>query len=309
MISLPFVVVVTLNWNGQSFLKDCVDSILASDYTNLHLIVVDNGSTDASVELITGHYGSNVRVTLLLNKENLGYSRGMDIGLETGFGALKADYCLVMNNDTILDPMAVSSLVKVAQTDDSIAFVTGKVYYFDQPETFQTVGKKSHPVLVCGGHIGRGEKDVGQYDIDRELDFCDDIFWLVSKQAYDRLGGYDPEFFLQAEDFDWQLRAKKAGLKIMYAHQAKLWHRESMAIGKTSPLKAYYDARNPIIAVLKNCDPMIARGYWNTRVYKNMIPAIFKGALKGEYRISKSMLKGLLSAWNWKHNHRQTQMK
>lgn len=300
MIEQPLVAVVTLNWNGAAFLQECVDSILAADYKSIQVLVVDNGSTDGSMELLDELYGANFLVTVISNKENLGYSKGMNVGLDHGFRKLGADYCLVMNNDTRLDQHAISALVEVAQREANTAFVTGKVYFYNEPDTFQTVGKKKHPVLINGGHIGRGEKDHGQYDEDKELAFCDDIFWLVSKDVYLETYGYDPEFFLQSEDFEWQLRAQKRGFKIMFAHKAKLWHRESMSLGRTSPKKAYYDARNPAIAVMKNCDPHAVKRFLRTRLWKIYLPSIVKQTIKGHFCISFAMIGGLFSAWIWR---------
>ena len=307
MTDNPFVAVVTLNYNGSSFLQECIDSILDSDYSNFKVIVVDNGSQDKSLELLERLYGSNDKVIILKNKKNLGYSKGMNVGLDYGFNNLEADFCLVMNNDTFLDKHAINALVEVAQKDEKIGFVTGKVYYAYNPNVFQTVGKKSDPVLINGGHIGRREVDKGQYDRDCELDFCDDIFWLVSKELYQKTGGYDPEFFLEAEDFDWQLRAKKYGFKIMYSHKAKLWHKESMTIGKSSPLKAYYDARNPMIAIMKNCEPNVVKIFCRNRIFNVMLPSIARHVIKGHIALSYSMTKGLLSVLIWKIKHHKRQ--
>ena len=295
----PLVAVVTLNWNGVHYLQECVDSILASNFTNFRVIVVDNGSKDRSLELLESLYESNPTVFILKNGANLGYSRGMNVGLEYGFNILQADFCLVMNNDTILDKYALTALVDLAQTDNSIAFVTGKVYYYDNPDTFQSVGKKPHPIFISGGHIGRGEKDTGQYDEDHELAFCDDVYCLVSKHVYKSTGGYDPEFFLQYEEFDWQLRVKKAGFRIWYAHKARIWHKESMSIGKVSPQKAYYDTRNSFIAIMKNCDPQVASKYTTQRASKVVLPAIIKHTLKGNFQHSFAIFRGFCSAQCW----------
>ena len=303
MTENPFVAVVTLNYNGSSFLQECIDSILDSDYSNFKVIVVDNYSKDNSLELLERLYGSNDKVIILKNKKNLGYSKGMNVGLDYGFNNLEADFCLVMNNDTFLDKQAISALVEVAEKDEKIGFVTGKVYYADNPDIFQTIGKSSDPGLLCIINTGKGEVDKGQYDRNCELDFCDDIFWLVSKKLYSTIGGYDLEFFLEAEDFDWQLRAKKAGFKIMFAYKAKLWHKVSMVIGKDSPQKAYYDARNPMIAVMKNCEHDIVKKYLRTRTYKIYLPAIIKTALKGKIQKAIYMFAGLFSAFIWKFKH------
>jgi len=303
MTDNPFVAVVTLNYNGSSFLQECIDSILDSDYSNFKVIVVDNGSQDKSLELLERLYGSNDKVIVLKNNKNLGYSEGMNVGLDYGFNNLEADFCLVMNNDTFLDKQAINALVEVAQKDEKIGFVTGKVYYAYNPNVFQTVGKKSDPVLINGGHIGRGEVDKGQYDRDCELDFCDDVFCLVSKEVYLNTSGYDPEFFLEYEEFDWQLRSKKAGFKIMFAHQAKIWHKESMTLNRTNYLRDYYDTRNSIIAIMKNCEPDIVKKYLRTSIYQIYITAILKTALKGKIQKALYMCTGLFSAFIWKFKH------
>jgi len=110
-------------------------------------------------------------------------------------------------------------------------------------QTLEMIKRQSKEMCHC--HLDR----VGvKYD-------CDDIFWLVSGEMYKITGGYDTEFAFQGEDFDWQVRAKLAGFRIIYTPYAKIWHKESMTIGKTSAFKAYYDARNPLIIHMKYRSP------------------------------------------------------
>lgn len=296
----PSVLVLILSYNGKELLEDSVRSYLACDYPNFQVAVIDNGSSDGTSSYLKESFPEAI---LIRTERNLGYSGGMNLGLAYAFDKHDYDYVLISNNDVKADPCAISALVEVAGKDEKIAFVTGKVYYYDAPDTFQTVGKKSHPVLINGGHIGRGEKDTGQYDEDRELAFCDDIYCLVSKEVYATTGGYDPELFLQCEEFEWQLRAKKAGYQIWFAHQAKLWHKESMTIGKRSPLKAYYDARNPLVVIMKNCEPEVVRKYLRTRIWKIIIPGILKRTAKGHVKIATAMARGLASAHKWKRMH------
>lgn len=85
----------------------------------------------------------------------------------------------------------------------------------------------------------------------------------------------------------------------MFAHKAKIWHKVSMVIGKDSPRKAYYDARNPLIAVMKNCEPDIVKNYLQTRIYKIYLPAILKTALKGKIQKALYMFAGINSALIW----------
>jgi len=293
---LPSVLVLILSYNGKNLLIDSVQSYLDCEYPNFAVAVIDNGSTDGTGDFIRSQYPD---VIFMRSEKNLGYSGGMNLGLVYAFEQNNYDYVLITNNDVIADKQIITALVETATANPGTAFTTGKVYYYERPNVFQTVGKSSHPTLVRGEHLGRGEKDLGQFDMDTELAFCDDIFWLVSREVYLTTGGYDTDFFLQAEDFDWQLRAKKAGFKIMYSHKAKLWHKESMTIGKSSPLKAYYDARNPMIAIMKNCNSTQINRYVIDKSYKLIFKSIPKTFIKGHISKAFASMFGLLSAYKY----------
>lgn len=255
----PRVTVLILTYNGIHLLDDSISSYLAQDYNNFEVCVVDNGSRDNTVEYVKERYPE---VTVLRTEKNLGYSGGLNFGMKYAFEEKKSDFVLVTNNDVKADSKVISELVKVAMTDEKIGFVTGKVYYYDQPDVIQTVGKQEHPIRWNGGHIGNGEIDNGQYDKIEERYFSDDIFTLVRKSLYDEIGGYDTDFKFQGEEYDWQARAKARGYKIVYTPYAKIWHKESMTIGKASAFKLFYDSRNPMLVILKHKSPDYFRKFF-----------------------------------------------
>ena len=284
----PKVFVLTLNWNGKDLLDDCLTSYLENDYPNFEVVMIDNGSTDDSVQYVKSKFPN---VIILENEKNLGYSGGFNVGLDYAFNKKNADYVLISNNDVKADKRVISELVKVAERDETIGFVTGKVYYYDHPGVLQTVGKKEHPIRWNGGDLGVREEDKGQYDEISERFFADDIYTLVKKKLYEDVGGYDTSFFLQCEEFDWQARAKKTGYKIMYTPHAKIWHKDSVTLGKTSPKKAYYDARNPMLVVLKHKSPDFFRRYFWLHFRRD----IFKSSLK--VLIKKNELIKVFKIW------------
>jgi len=295
------VIVVALNWNGEAWLRPCVESVLRSSYPDFELVVIDNGSTDGSAVRIRQEFP---QVKVIENGENLGYSRGFNAGLEHGFGERKADYCLVMNNDTVIDRDAITALVECAEADRRAGFVTGKVYYFDQPDMLQTVGKYEDPVRWNGEHIGARQRDVGQYDEVAERVFADDIFTLVRREMYEQTGGYNPVFFLQCEEYDWQARAKSLGWKIVYTPKAKLWHKESMALGKASPKKAYYDARNPMIVIMLHRSPeFFRRFFWNH--VRRWSRVLVRRGVKLRWKMCSKIVVGLASGLTWGFRNRK----
>jgi GT2 family glycosyltransferase len=297
MTKNPLVYVLILNWNGREITIDCVKSVLKSNYPNFKIVVIDNGSTDKSVLALREIFGESVEI--IENQQNLGYAMGFNVGLKYGFVDNAADYCLIMNNDTIIDTSAISELVKIASTDAKIGFATGKVYYYDNPNILQTVGKKDDTIRWNGGHIGNREVDNGQYDEICERYFADDIYTLVSGRLYRATGGYDPTFFLQSEDYDWQARAKRFGYKIMYTPYARLWHKDSMTIGRTSALKAYYDARNPMLVILIHKSPEFFRNYLRLHFFKDILMGSLVALKHGRVTKALAQWQGLFSGIIW----------
>ena len=247
--SLPKVVVLILSYNGKRLLKEAISSYLANEYPNFEMAVVDNASSDGTKEYLERHWP---KVHVVRTERNLGYAGGANLGLKYAFEERKADYALFTNNDVRADHNIIEALVKTASSDEKIAFTVGKVYYYDQPNVLHSVGKRYDKIRWNGGHIGRNEVDKGQYDQETERAWCDDIYWLINKAVYFDIGGYDTEFFLQGEDFDYQVRAKKAGYKIYYTPEAKLWHMTSETIGRGSSYVEYFNSRNPLIVHMKH---------------------------------------------------------
>jgi GT2 family glycosyltransferase len=287
------VMVLILSYNGKELLQDSIISYLNNDYSNFQVVVIDNGSTDSSKEWVESNFP---KVHVLRTETNLGYSGGFNFGLEYAFNTEKVDYVLITNNDVKVDSKVISELVKVAESDSLIGFTTGKVYYYDNPNILQTVGKNEDPIKWNGTHIGNKEIDEGQYDGIAERIFADDIFMLVSREVYESVGGYDTTFQFQSEEFDWQARAKKHGYKIFYTPNAKIWHKDSMTIGKKSAFKAYYDSRNPLLVILKHKEPDYFLKYFRWHLKKAVIRRSLVAVKQLRFDICISIWRGFLSA-------------
>jgi GT2 family glycosyltransferase len=292
----PKVTVLILSYNGKYLLEDSISTYLSNDYENFEVVVIDNGSSDGTKEYVETNFPKAKVIRL---EKNRGYSGGFNFGLEFAFNQNNSKYALVTNNDVKVDSHVVKELVKVAETDEMIGFTTGKVYYFDEPDTLQTVGKKEHPIYWNGGHIGNQEKDKGQYEEIAERYFSDDIFTLVRKKMYDEIGSYDENFRFQSEEYDWQARAKQKGYKIFYAPNAKIWHKESMTIGKQSAFKAYFDARNPMIVILKYKSPEFFRKYFWNYFKKDIVGYSLVRIKKMRLKVAWSTWKGFFSGLRW----------
>lgn len=297
MKKMPLVFVITLNWNRKYDTEECVDSLLQMTYPNFEVVVVDNGSEDGSVEYLKEKFGDKIHI--VANEKNLGYSEGFNSGINYGMER-GAHYFLIVNNDTKIDKEALTELVRVAETDPKIGFVSGKVYFYDRPEVIQTVGKRSHPITLVGPHVGAGEVDKGQYDEIKEYEFIDDVFLLVRREVVEKIGGYDKIFFLYWEETDWCARLRKAGYKILYTPHAKIWHKGSLSSGGgMNPLNTFWITRNRYIFIKRHGNLKQWRYFLLWNYFYNIPRTLAVRVLKGKFSLAFSFIKGNLAGLSW----------
>lgn len=298
----PKVVVTILSYNGKSLLEEVLSSYKENNYPNFQILIIDNGSTDGTCDWVQQNYPD---VFILRTEKNLGYSGGFNFGLDYVFNQMKADYALISNNDVKADKEVVHSLLEVAQKDNSIGFVTGKVFFYDHPDVLQSVGYFEEPLKWIGGHLGNKEKDVGQFDLIEERPFSDDIFMLVKRELFLDTRGYDENFNFQSEQFDWQIRARRKGYKVYYTPYAKIWHKDSITIGKMSPFKKYYDVRNSFVVRLKHRDKSYLKKFFSFYFKNIVIMPFLKNLAKGNIKMAWAICTGFISAFIWGVRHKK----
>lgn len=256
------VSLVVLNWNRLSDTLECLKSLKCLFRTSkysIQIIVVDNGSTDGSVEKLKKQKG----ITLLQNKENLGFAGGNNVGMKY---AIKhgADFVLVLNNDTIVSRDLALRLIEAAEKNKKVGIFSPKIYFAEGFEFHKDLYRENElgRVIwyvggimdwknVLGSNYGVDDVDVGQYQETREIDFATGACMLIRRELIDGIGYFDEKYFLYLEDADYSLRAKKAGWKVIFVPEAKLWHKVSQSSGIGSNLNDYYIARNRLLFGLK----------------------------------------------------------
>jgi len=222
------VVAVVLNFNGEEFLPDCLDSLGRQTYQNLEVIVVDNASTDGSLALLKTDYRWT---TLIENESNLMFAGGNNRGIRHAMNILGADYVLLVNNDIRCDSRMVEQLAGDLE-DDPLAGMAGpKIYYWDEPDVIWSAGGTMNPWTGNTAHIGLRQTDNGQYDTRSYVDYLTACAIMVKRRVIEEIGVLDEDFPMYSEDADWCRRAVEHGYRCLYVPDARLWHRISASSG------------------------------------------------------------------------------
>lgn len=249
-MNLPRVSIVILNWNGWQDTLECFDSLSRITYPNYEIIILDNNSSNDSIEKINNWIAnkkSSISYKLLINSQNLGFAGGNNPGIKYALRN-KADYILLLNNDTIVDPGFLEKLVKVAENDESFGIVGPKIYYETDKNRIWFGG--GHFTWFGGGrHLDFDKIDDKPSDETiKEINFMTGCCLLIKRETVEKIGLMDENFFLYYEDTEWSLRAKKYGYKVIYAPGSHIWHKVSRSVKpKTNPVVHYYHIRNALL--------------------------------------------------------------
>jgi GT2 family glycosyltransferase len=222
---LPNIAVITPNWNGLDYLEECLDSL--ERQTQAHtVIMVDNGSTDGSLELARAKFPS-VQIHAFPNNAGFagGVNRGIKPALEQGF-----DYMALLNNDAVAQPDWLERLVATAEAHSETGIVTSKIKHFDDPRLDST--GDFYSTWGFPFPRGRDEDDQGQYDgAEQRVVFgASGGASLYRADMLRQIGLFDERFFAYYEDVDISFRAQLAGWKVRYEPAAVVLHH----IGGTS---------------------------------------------------------------------------
>lgn len=235
--------VVILNYNVAEETLKCVKSVKASNYKNIDTIVVNNSADD--LNKITDIYKD---VIFIQNKENLGYSGGNNVGIKKALEQ-GADYIFVLNPDTTVKKNTIGNLVSIVESEG--ADILGPKILFADRKTIWYGGGFLDKDNVLGKHRGLDEKDNGQYNTVQETEFVTGGAIFISRRVFEKIGFFDEKYFMYLEDSDFSFRAKKAGLKIIYAPKAVVFHANAQSAGLGSPFQDYYITRNRMLFASK----------------------------------------------------------
>src|SRR2546428_1480201 len=244
------VSVIVLNYKGRAYLFGCLRSVLASNFSDFELVLVDNassdGSTDESIRRI-----SDSRLRVVSSIHNLGYAGGNNLGAAHANGK----YLVFLNFDTIVVPKWLDEIVLFMEDRPDVGIAQCSLHLIEDPRTFDNVGHYIDSIGLTY-FLGRHEIDRGQYNTAREIFGAFGAALVARRGLFRQLGGFDADFFMFFEESDLCWRAWIAGYKVAFIPKAIVLHKGAVTYDSKreydSARNAYYFTRNRLTALLKN---------------------------------------------------------
>ncbi|KAM3098505.1 glycosyltransferase family 2 protein [Phormidesmis sp. 146-35] len=291
----PKVFVLILNWNGQKDTIECLESASKIEYPNYETIIIDNGSIDDSVIVFKEKFPN---IKLLETGANLGFSGGNNVGIEYAL-AHGADYVFLLNNDAIVDPQVLSTLVEAGEQNSKAGVLGSKIYFYKEPNKVWLGGGEWLSDQAEFNHIDYGKIDELKPELPpQEIDFACGCAFFMKAEVIKEIGLLEDKFFLMWEECDWCYRARRAGYTCLLVSASKVWHKISASFegGNRSPHYEYFWWRNRFPWIERNAPSTIAalqfyafafrgiyrelRNYWNPQTIDRQRLAK-KAALEG----------------------------
>ncbi len=244
------IAIVILNFNGRHFLKQFLPSVIEFS-KEANIIVADNGSTDGSADLVHEDFS---QVELIRLKENKGFCGGYNEVLKQ----IEATYYVLLNSDVEVTEGWLRPIIDLLDSDPTIAAAQPKILSHKQRNKFEYAGAGGGLIDLMGYPFCRGrlfdsmEDDLGQYNDTREIFWASGACFFVKASLYHQFSGLDEDFFAHMEEIDLCWKMKRAGNKVMYVGNSKVYHVGGGTLSALNPRKTYFNFRNGLSLLFKH---------------------------------------------------------
>ncbi|WP_123054655.1 glycosyltransferase family 2 protein [Clostridium sp. JN-1] len=289
---MPLVYIILVNYNGYKDTIECVNSLKRTSYNNYKILIVDNASTNNSLEVLKQTLNDCI---IIESKKNLGFAGGNNLGIKS---ALKnnADYVLLLNNDTLVEPNFLNNMINSFNKDDRIGLVGCKIMYYPEKDKIWYGGGKIDWFKFIGIHLGNKEVDKEQYDVEKEIDFMTGCCMLIKRDVFEKIGFLCEDYFMYFEDDDFCVRVNDAGYKIWYNPKAVIYHKVGLSGGgEESPFSIKWCARNRLLFMnkYKNKVSKVSFALSKMFFYSTRVIRYFQYKFQGREDKARAIIEGI----------------
>ena len=283
----PRVAAVVLNWCDAEAAGACVSALEADGYPELRIHLVDNGSPDGSGEALRERFP---HLPFLQTGRNLGYTGGNNRGIERALDD-GADYVLVLNHDTVLEPGAIRRLVRTAQDDPEAGAVAPTVVHMDDPDHLWYDGGEFDPMRALGIHWNGNGRAPGT-EGPRPVTFFTGCSVLLRAEALREVGPFEESYFLYVEDAELSVRLARAGWRIVHEPRARVRHRTRSEEAEPTPDQIRYRDRNRRRLARAHLGPG-RRAVFGAWFYPTRAVHLARYLVRGDLPRARAILRGL----------------
>ncbi|MDD5192077.1 MAG: glycosyltransferase family 2 protein [Candidatus Nanoarchaeia archaeon] len=212
----PLVSLILPTYNSSKFIEECLESIKKQTFKDYELIIIDDCSTDNTLEILD-RLGYKYRA----NKENLGYTKNSNKGIKIS----KGEFICILDHDIVYDKNYLKEIMDLFKSSEKIGMVACKSYYYKEKNKIRVVDLKINLLTSKLKVIGRDEIDIGQFDHLREINATSGGNGIIRKEVFNDIGLFCEDYFIYYVDIDFCLRMKEKGYKIILS-KAKSWHKK-----------------------------------------------------------------------------------
>ena len=272
----PKIVIVLLNWNGKQDTLRCLESLRAVTGPRFQPIVIDNGSTDGSVEAIRSAFPEQ---PIFEMGQNLGFAGGNNYGIEWALRK-KAEWILLLNNDTTVAPDFLEKFLQAAKQQPKAKILGAKILRMSDPTTIDHLGGFWQPDIAEFISYASGEVDAPYYEM-QQVDYVCGAALLMHRSVPETIGLLEPRFFLFWEETDFCFRAKRAGFEVWTAPEARVWHKVSSSFSGGKPHMHYFWWRSLLLWMSRNFPQKESRELFKKVVWPELWKAARHYVLRG----------------------------
>lgn len=291
------VAIIILNYNGYKDTIECLNSLMRLNCSSVYVsvFIIDNGSTNSSVDEIIKWMKYNIKDFSIIHKEekitsqvafyigtkNLGFSGGNNIGIRLAEKS-DMDYVLLLNNDTVVDPNFLEPLLEVARSDSRIGIVGSKIIDYFHRDHYILGGYLS--LKKCSGYHFYNTERANK----GKLSFTSGCIWLLPIHVFKKCGVMDPKYFLYVEDVDFCYNVSSHGYIITCNKDSVIYHKEGQS-SIIKPTVAYYNTRNRLYFSNKVKGHIFSKSYFYIYFFVTRILKIIRNPSLAKY-IGKGIL-------------------